>query len=222
MYTRGSKAFGETAPYEKPIMVKTKGSPAKNYEVYLLQRDVPGGVTQVAMKRDWNYTDREIAMARKHPGYRISKLSKVQTGSSMHASDPKDMPFTFEARRTDVATGNRHIYFKTDRGFMKNGPHKVVVMVTYLDKGTSTWTLEYDNGKDVDAVGGEVKLSDTGKIKTAVFPIGDMTFRGSQQGGMDFRITAAGNQDVIVQLVRVLRMTPPEKTRLVPDRGPDA
>ena len=110
MYTRGSKAFGETAPYEKPIMVKTKGSPAKNYEVYLLQRDVPGGVTQVAMKRDWNYTDREIAMARKHPGYRISKLSKGQTRKLAILSAPKDMPFTFEARRTDVATGNRHIY----------------------------------------------------------------------------------------------------------------
>jgi hypothetical protein len=44
-----------------------------------------------------------------------------------------------------------------------------------------------------------------------VFRIGDIHFNESQPNGMDFRIAAAGPEDVVVQFVRVLKMEPPQR-----------
>lgn len=204
MYSGRRKLYRRDDPYDKPHMVKPDRSPVKNYELFLYQRDVQGGMTQPAMKRTWRWSRQEIEEALRHR--LLSSDSRI--GEKKGALKYSATDYTYEARRTDRETGNRDICFRIDESFLKGGPHKVVVMVTYLDRGRSRWTLKYDSGRG-PAAPGAITLTDTGKIRTAVLRIADIHFGGAQRQGMDFRITADGPDDVAVQLVRVLRMEPP-------------
>ena len=51
-----------------------------HYELFLLQRDVPGGMTQPALKRDWNYTNREIDMASNYLSRHCDAISGHTSG----------------------------------------------------------------------------------------------------------------------------------------------
>ncbi len=202
MYSIERKLYRKDDPYKRPYMEKPRGSPVKNFERFLYQRDVEAGMTRPAMKRTWIYTEADVKKAKT-----LGWEGAVKAGSRKLALGwASSQDYTYEARQTDWASGNPGIYFKIDETFFSApGPQKVVIMVTYLDQGSAEWEVQYDDGTQPYASAGKINCRDTEKIMTAVFPIELMLFRESQTANMDFRIKARGD-DVIIQFVRVLKM----------------
>ncbi|MBN1674933.1 MAG: hypothetical protein JXR37_28080 [Kiritimatiellae bacterium] len=156
----------------------------KNFERWLIQRDVaPDGVTVPAAKIDIS----QVGMVRRNPDW--------------------NRPYEFEARRTDVAAGARHVYFRTARNFLQGGPHRLLLKITYLDDSAAEWCVEYDNGTARARTPSAQGKAD-GRWRTATFEIPDMHFRGAYTEQMDFRITNEGDSDLTVKLVRLVRPDP--------------
>jgi len=158
--------------------------PIKNFERWLLQRDVaPDGQTAPAEKID------------------ISMLE---------SNYPSGKGYEFHARRTDVARGSRYMYFRVERQFLSGGPHHVQIKVSYLDGPTMNWQLEYTGpaGRTKTPL---VKTADTGRWKTVTFDVPNMTLSGAFAKGMDFRLAVTGDRDVTVKLVRLIRPNPPKR-----------
>jgi len=152
--------------------------PVKNFERWLLQRDVaPDGKTVPADKVD------------------ISMLKY---------NYPSGKGFEFHARRTDIEHHNRCIYFRTERRFLRAGPHPVQLKITFFDGATTTWRIDY-TGPDGAAHTPEVCAKETNTWNTVTFDIPDMVFSGTWSGGMDFRIAVVGPGDLTVKFVRLLR-----------------
>jgi hypothetical protein len=165
-----------------------KALPLKNMERWLFQRDLPGGMTQ--------------------PAVRVERSYALTT-------DPDGIRHEYAARRTDRATGNDYIYFRLHDSFIVQGVQAaqasqspVVLKITYLDQSEANWTVEYasgsGNGLHRTAA---VHNSNDGQIKTATFLIRDADFAGSQlTDGQHFRIYNGGQADVTIAFVRVIRL----------------
>jgi Beta-galactosidase len=123
-----------------------------------------------------------------------------------------------EARRTDLAHGSACIYFGVDDRFMKGGRNAVQIKVTYLDQSKGDWWVEYDSEGEAYKKTTPVKGVDDGKWKTATLVVADAAFQNRQRGGMDFRIVNAGENDLTVRFVRVVRLIPPSDLS-PPERG---
>lgn len=178
--------------------------PMKNFERFLYQREViTGGKTSPVELNKWervlfrtNYVDRE-------DGY--------------------------TARSTDIATGNNYIYFGLDDTFRYGGSNNVAIKVYFKDVGTAEWRIEYEavDGNKYKSTQ-SVTNTNSGKWKTATFTINDAKFANGQgfadgidsnsdgdysdlgeKDGLDFRIYNGGSQNIIVGLVRVLRLKDP-------------
>lgn len=121
-------------------------------------------------------------------------------------------------RRTDGATGNPYMYFDVDDGYMVGGSNSVSVTVTYLDQGTGTWRLEYDAVHDPYAVAFEVQKQNTGQWRNVTQVLNDVHF-ANRQAGSDFRIWNGGNDDEIVHMVHVERLTHGEEVGVVLQPG---
>jgi hypothetical protein len=115
----------------------------------------------------------------------------------------------FEARRTDLAHGSANIYFGVDDRFIKGGTNAVQIKVTYLDENAGIWWVEYDAAEDAYKKTTPVKNLGDGQWKTTTLVVPDASFPNRQRGGMDFRIVNAGENDLTVRFVRVVRLTPP-------------
>jgi len=155
--------------------------PIKNFERWLLQRDVaPDGHTVPTEKIDISMLEYNYASGK---GYE------------------------FHARRTDRASGSKYIYFRAERRFVSGGPHHMLLKVTYLDGPKTIWCIEY-SGKSGFERSGVVETMDSGKWKTVTFELPDMRFSGAFRRQMDFRLVLLGPADVTVKLVRLIK---PEK-----------
>ncbi|GEM_PF-1487844 len=172
----------ENAPdawcYLREAFVKdaqSKMLPLKNFERWLLQRDLPGGMTQ--------------------PADRLERTYAMTT-------DPEGMHYEFNARRTDLASGNKYIYFNLDDRIR---PASAVVKVTYLDNAKSAFALEY-NGKGKADQGTEpVECMGDGKVKTATFTLKDCDFGNKLENEQDLRLVCNGPSDVTVHMVRLIK-----------------
>jgi hypothetical protein len=159
-----------------------------NYDKFLHQREQPGGMTKPA--EPWTWDDDAVAFPRCLPS----------------DTTPSDTNF---AKRTDWASGNQYIYFDVDDAFATTNEHRFRIAVTYQDRGTSSWQLEYSTPTSAVVATPFVTNTDSKGVKTAIFSLSDASFRNAQTGGMDFRIWNRGNQaDVIIRSVRVLRGGP--------------
>jgi len=151
-----------------------KTFPVRNFERWLLQRDRDGCRTRPAVK------------AAQH---------------EMMWMVPKGHKFDWIARRTDLAAGNGRIGFALDDRFLRGGPHRVAVKVTYHDVGRGRWSLVY--ARPGGAEGRRtVACRDTGKVFTATFHLADACFPGAGDA-FDFTIEAQG-EDATVSFVRVI------------------
>ncbi|HET9143478.1 RICIN domain-containing protein [Actinophytocola sp.] len=159
-----------------------------NYEKFLLQRDVaPGGRTTVAEPRTW---------APDQYGF-----CKVGEGGSTQPA------VTYFARRTDHATGNDYIYFDVDDRYAPATDRVFRIAVTYRDTGTARWSLQYTTTTGAAASTPAVTNTNSGALKTAIFSLSDVSFRGAQPNQMDFRLYNGGS-DITVRSVRVIRGAP--------------
>jgi hypothetical protein len=153
----------------------------RNFERWLYQRDLaPDGLTM--------------------PTYRIeppTQFAALNGGS-------------WEALRTDQARGSHRLYFNVDDSFLKGGPVRVLIKVTYLDDREGKWWIEYDAGPDAAWKKSQpVQHAHDGRWKTATVELPDAAFENRQLGWADFCITKGGQEDLAVRFVRVIKTAPP-------------
>ena len=163
--------------YETPAAV------IRNFERWLVQRDVPGGMTVPAQR-----TFREFNAGGNHLGQ-------------------PDTWYDDLARRTDTANGSPHIGFDLDNRFRVQGA--VQIKVEILDDSTAYWHLEYMGTDHAPAATREFHNTGDGKVKTVTFTVTDAAFLDGLEHGMDFRITCDGPGDVTVRWVRLVRLQAP-------------
>ena len=111
------------------------------------------------------------------------------------------------ARRTDLAHGGSKIYFRTYPEFIANGPHRVLIKVTYRDGPATSWRIEYKGAKAA-ADSESCATANSGAWKTVTFEVPDMCFEGTFPGGMDFRIANLGPHDLTVKFLRIIKLHP--------------
>lgn len=151
----------------------------KNIERWLVQRDVPGGMT-VPVDR----VDRDFA------------------AGPEDWNDPTTW-YDYTARRTDRAEGSPYIYFDLDDRFQLAG--RALVKVEFRDVGEGAWRVEYMGYDDTLKSTPAVQNTGDGKVKTATFAVEDARFAGGLPHGMDLRIACDGPDDVTVRWVRIVR-----------------
>ena len=152
-------------------------TPVKNFERWVWQRDIgPDGVTEPAVKID------------------ISQLHQWASWRD----------YEFKARKTNIKENQDAMYFKVDKNWFSEDKQDVRIFVSYLDSLSSAWQLEYrSEGKLMKTP--VVENHDKHVWKTAVFDMPGFVPDGSFPGDMDFRLKLAGENDVIVRLVRVVK-----------------
>lgn len=117
---------------------------------------------------------------------------------------------SYEALRTDSASGNNYIYFGVDDRFIKGGSNQIQIKVTYLDNNSSQWWLEYDAADgNIYKPSNKIQNSKDNKWKTVTFYINDAAFLNRQREGMDFSIFNGGLDDITIRFVRVIKENPP-------------
>ncbi len=153
----------------------------RNFERWLYQRDLaPDGLT--------------TATHRIEPP---AKFAGVNGGS-------------WEALRTDQARGSHRLYFNVDDQFLKGGPTRVLIKVTYLDDRDGEWWIEYDAGPDaVWKKSHPVQSTHDAKWKTATVELPDAAFENRQHGWADFCIAKGGREDLSVRFVRLIKTVQP-------------
>jgi hypothetical protein len=156
--------------------------PVKNLERWLLQRDVePDGRTVPVEQVD---------------------ISAIKFN---YASGKR---YEFHARRTDLAQGSRHVYFRVERQFLADGPHHVLLKVTYADGPRTAWRLEYTSPNGI-VQSAPVETTATGKHLTVTLDIPDMQVAAGFRDQMDFRLTVLGEADLTVKFLRLVKTEPP-------------
>lgn len=155
--------------------------PVKNFERWLLQRDVaPDGQTVPVENVD------------------ISMLKY---------NYPSGKGYEFHARRTDLAHGSRFIYFRVEREFLPSGPHRVQLKVSYRDDAPTSWRVEYTNPRG-PASTPRVETAGSGRWKTVTFDVPGMRPAAAFAKGMDFRLAVTGRRDLVVKFVRLVKVAP--------------
>jgi hypothetical protein len=108
----------------------------------------------------------------------------------------------YEGRRTDLANGSDSLYFDLVDSFLHDSSQPVEIKVTYLDKGSGSFSLQYASQSGARNTA-PVTLANSNAKKTATFRIQDGRFDGSLTGGTDFRLVASGG-DIEITFVRVI------------------
>ena len=155
----------------------------RNFERWLIQRDIPGGMTVPAQR-----TERDFNAGANYQG-------------------PRSTWYDDLARRTDVSNGSPYIFFDLDDRFQVSGP--VEIKVEILDDSTAGWHLEYTRSNHELAATEVFQNTGDGSVKTVTFTIAEPSFVNGLDNGMDFRIVCDGPGDVTVRWVRLIRTEAP-------------
>lgn len=152
--------------------------PVKNFERWVYQRDVDG--------------------ARAEPAEKVDVPEQMFEYHKEHLYD-------FTARKTRSGEGQREIRFAVDDAFLSGGPHRVVVKVTYVDRGDAEWQLAYGGpgGESVRTMA----CGDSGTAKTVTLLLPDACFPGKGYEGCDLRVRAVRG-DAVIRFVRVVKLDP--------------
>lgn len=152
-----------------------------------------------------------------HPG-EISATPGHSRGLQINAGcKAGDGPFTIVKHngvrcwKLPDHTGNvwSYLYFVADAAFRQRAESVLDIQLTYLDTGTGNIGLDYDS-TDVHApfhgAYGNSPLTvhriNSGQWRTVCFHVHNARFRGSENGGSDFRFYAHGNA-LLIRSVRV-------------------
>jgi hypothetical protein len=113
--------------------------------------------------------------------------------------------------QTPKRVGNtwHYLYFIADDPFRQKAGSALVIQLEYLDAGSGEIALDYDSSNARAPVHGAyenhplgVHRTNSGQWQTVRFRINDARFRGSENGGTDFRFYNGGD-DLLVHSVRV-------------------
>ncbi|MDA3963290.1 MAG: hypothetical protein PF961_21095 [Planctomycetota bacterium] len=135
------------------------------------------------------------------PQYRIDYLADYAT--TINNSDDTEA-WSYEALATDKDQGQTRMYFRTDPEFLSGSGHRVMVKMSYRDDAAGDWRLRY-----VDATGAASRVitgSGDGAWKTVSLTVDDMAFTRALSGAMDFCLEAGSAADLVVRMVRVIRL----------------
>lgn len=132
-------------------------------------------------------------------------------------------------RRTDQASGNPAMYFDVADRYTFGGPQTATIRVTYLDRGTDTWELQYDDGTETNHSAGIIAKTNTNQWVTIEFNLNAILLANRQPGGgqfpgSDFRITSRGDGDETIHRVEVIahdRPTPMPTLTITPGLPPE-
>lgn len=158
---------------------KGSGRSVKNFERWVYQRDAEGARTEAT--------------------------ERVDVPPQMFEYDPEHL-YDLTARTTRAAEGQTRIQFGVDDAFLSGGPHAVAVKITYVDRGSAVWRLEYFDAPGRRA-SREVACGDSGAAKTVTWILKDAYFPGTGYAGADIQIRAVKG-DAVVRFVRVIKLDP--------------
>jgi hypothetical protein len=169
-----------------------------NYSFYLYQdNDAPGG--------------RTVPLTYRPAGTEAYQIQNTQVETSQ--SFLGTYKESWICRRTDQASGQPFMYFNVDDRYLYGGSNTVTITVKYFDRGTDTWSLEYDAVDAVTKSAGAVTKTNTMRWKEATFVVGDARFENRQAHGNDFRINSnSDGPDEVIHLVTVSRQGGPIPT----------
>jgi hypothetical protein len=175
-----------------------------NYGFYLYQDDLGSGGRTVAL----------TYRAAGTPNPPVGNYDVENTNIEVSQTWLGTFKESWICRRTDAAHGNPFMYFNVDDRYLFGGSNPVSMTVTYFDRGTDTWALEYDSADGDRKSAGTVTKTGTNQWKKITFNLSDARFEGRQSHGNDFRINSNGDGDEIIHMVMVKRMgdTPPTVT----------
>ena len=165
-----------------------------NYSFYLKQDDsVAGGRTKVTTWRGsvWGISPREYYI--ENPAIELNQSFMNNTAEG------------WITRRTDQASGNPYMWFKVDDGFINGGTNPISITVTYLDRGTDTWSLEYDGPGGALTPAGTVTKTNTNTWKKYTFFINDARLANGLTGGSDFRINCNNDGNEYIHMVMLAK-----------------
>ncbi|NTV30869.1 hypothetical protein HGA91_02725 [candidate division WWE3 bacterium] len=151
----------------------------KNTERWLYQRDVtPDGVTA---------PDDDMSGAFNAGAFKYTAIDQ------------------YRSRKTQVASGNKYMYFNLDDRFLPSGSQTIDLKVTYRDVSATDWAIEYTNQSGIVTTP-TVHTGGTMKYKTVTFRITDFVAnRNLFSQSMDFRVVALGTKDISIEMVRVVK-----------------
>jgi hypothetical protein len=101
-----------------------------------------------------------------------------------------------------IARKGKCFGFAVDDRWCGGGPVDVAVKVTYVDQGRGT--VEVNAQTSGGKVSRQIRLTDSGKLKTATFIINQAIFP-AKQSDHDVTITASGSEAVL-SFVRIIRL----------------
>jgi hypothetical protein len=128
-----------------------------------LRETYPGRGTVRNIER-W-LLQRELAGSRTVPAERIDRFRVP--------GDAKGKNYDFDARRTDLANGQRSMLFQLDPVFWPK-PSPAIVKVTAMDRAKTAWRLAYLDGKGALQRTESVSLSGDGTRKTVTFQLPEL------------------------------------------------
>ncbi len=143
-------------------------------------------------------------------------------GMSRRGSDVRinvldtDNGTSYEGRLTNHATGQDYLYFFIQDDFAQGNSPNMQLKVTYLDTGTTTWQLHY-NDNTAQTISESITNSNTDSLKTATFELPNAHFDNNMTGNSDFRIYNGGVNDIEVKFVRLIRLNQPLSNSLFID-----
>jgi cellulose/xylan binding protein with CBM9 domain len=115
---------------------------------------------------------------------------------------------TVNAAKTGGTADNQYLYIDVKDGLLAAGK-PLYVQVTYLDRGTDTWQMEYNTDSDPATLAQPVvnKL-DTGAWKTITFKQVDANLTGALDGKADLRINDNADGAETIQRVVISDVDP--------------
>jgi hypothetical protein len=211
----GYKLNPAVTQYSRKVLGKTARESPDAWVALRSFRDmlyVPSGETIPGMPKAENFIRRAKGEFRNWERYLIQR--EISPGGQTRPADPnqrmagadKSNGPSFEAIRTDLASGNDSIYFKLDKVFAASAAQKPVTLkVTYQDTAAS-WLVGYHPaGNNIEITGPVITGSKTGQWKTATFVFPAMPVSNDYTKDMDFRLVAKSGDNLTVRFVRLVK-----------------
>jgi hypothetical protein len=171
--------------------------PLGNYEFWLYQKDsAAGGRTIPETHIEWIQTS---AQGQRRPDLGLCPATTngpIGYPCYTNGNNP-DLPTSRESfviRRTDQGTNNDFMYFDVDAGYMFDGNYTADITVTYWDRGTDQFRLQYDStsGPKYARIKGTtstvVTKQNSNQFRKVTFYVDDARFADNLSGGTDFAI----------------------------------
>lgn len=169
----------------------TSWPPLGNFQFFLYQLDdKPGGrtVPETSMA-SWGGRTPQLGLCPPGspgpPGYPCNQ-------NAYNPALPKLVREGLMIRRTDQATNNPFMYFDVDDRYIYDGANTVEITVTYWDRGTDRWRLQYDSTsgpKYATPLGGAnpwVQKQGSNQFRKVTFWLTDARFADGLTGNVDF------------------------------------